>query len=110
MGSNYQVKVALMLLVLCFTTIIIDAHDRSEFINQVLANNNGDGVKLKSKACCDACYCTKSIPPQCRCADVGETCHAACKSCACKESLPLQCRCVDVNEFCYGACHCPQAK
>ncbi|KAI3955942.1 hypothetical protein MKW98_006302 [Papaver atlanticum] len=56
------------------------------------------------KACCDGCGCTKSIPPQCRCADVKDHCHSKCKSCLCTKSLPPQCRCADVNNFCYPKC------
>nr|P85172.1 RecName: Full=Bowman-Birk type proteinase inhibitor; Short=LaBBI [Lupinus albus] len=59
---------------------------------------------LASKPCCDSCLCTRSIPPQCRCTDIGETCHSACKSCICTRSFPPQCRCSDITHFCYKPC------
>jgi len=62
-------------------------------------------VKSTEKPCCDNCPCTKSIPPQCRCEDIGETCHSACKSCFCTRSIPPQCRCADITDFCYESCH-----
>nr|XP_004492724.1 Bowman-Birk type proteinase inhibitor-like [Cicer arietinum] len=69
---------------------------------------NGDGVGYKVKstttACCDSCVCTKSIPPQCRCNDMGETCHSACKQCICALSYPPICRCMDNTGFCYDSC------
>ncbi|XP_010257597.1 PREDICTED: seed trypsin/chymotrypsin inhibitor IVB-like isoform X2 [Nelumbo nucifera] len=62
------------------------------------------GDKTSSEACCDTCYCTKSNPPICRCADIKEYCHSACKQCICALSYPPQCRCVDTNNFCYDPC------
>ncbi|KAI4351935.1 hypothetical protein L6164_006234 [Bauhinia variegata] len=63
-------------------------------------------TKASSKeACCDLCLCTRSIPPQCRCADITENqCHAGCKKCVCTYSLPGQCRCLDITSSCPSPC------
>ncbi|KAJ1408609.1 Proteinase inhibitor I12, Bowman-Birk [Sesbania bispinosa] len=110
------VKVALLLFLMDFTTATVDAarFDPRSFINQVLSNGGGDdgssySVKSTTTACCDNCYCTFSIPPQCHCADVGETCHSACKVCACTRSIPPKCRCLDTTTFCYDKCTSSQA-
>ncbi|KAK9159829.1 hypothetical protein Syun_006170 [Stephania yunnanensis] len=55
-------------------------------------------------ACCDMGICTLSCPPQCRCTDIGESCHAACKECECTKSIPPQCRCMDITPYSYGPC------
>ncbi|KAJ8512627.1 hypothetical protein OPV22_003061 [Ensete ventricosum] len=68
----------------------------------------GDGVGgEKPWTCCDKCFCTKSIPPQCRCADqlIGG-CHPNCETCACTKSYPPKCRCFDViNDYCGDSCN-----
>nr|CAQ52824.1 double-headed trypsin inhibitor [Phaseolus glabellus] len=64
-----------------------------------------DEPSESSKACCDECACTKSIPPQCHCSDLRlNSCHSACKSCICTLSIPAQCVCTDIDEFCYEPC------
>ncbi|ESW24472.1 hypothetical protein PHAVU_004G134000 [Phaseolus vulgaris] len=64
-----------------------------------------DEPSESSKACCDHCACTKSIPPQCRCSDLRlNSCHSECKSCICTFSIPAQCICTDTNDFCYEPC------
>ncbi|GAU32766.1 hypothetical protein TSUD_323340 [Trifolium subterraneum] len=94
-------KLALFLFLLGFSTTV-DAHfDQTSSITQVLSND----VKSTTTACCDACPCTKSIPPQCRCNDIGETCHSACKTCLCTKSIPPQCHCSDITDFCYPKCN-----
>ncbi|KAI9087982.1 hypothetical protein K1719_030312 [Acacia pycnantha] len=70
-------------------------------------NDNGGGkyhIKSTTTACCNICPCTRSIPPQCHCQDIAETCHSACKACACTRSIPPQCRCFDTTNFCYPSC------
>ncbi|XP_027357745.1 Bowman-Birk type proteinase inhibitor DE-3-like [Abrus precatorius] len=68
-------------------------------------HSSEDEPSESSKPCCDLCACTKSIPPQCRCADVRlGSCHSACKTCICALSYPPQCRCVDTTDFCYEPC------
>ncbi|WOK98599.1 hypothetical protein Cni_G07311 [Canna indica] len=55
--------------------------------------------------CCDMCLCTRSIPPQCRCTDVTDSCYPDCQNCACTKSIPPQCHCSDViNDFCGDRC------
>ncbi|XP_057435623.1 seed trypsin/chymotrypsin inhibitor TI5-72-like [Lotus japonicus] len=102
-------NVVLLLSLLAFTaTVVVDARfDQNSFITQVLPKGTDDTnyyVKSTATACCDNCYCTKSIPPQCHCSDIGETCHSACKTCICTRSFPPQCRCTDVTNFCYKPC------
>ncbi|KAK7295064.1 hypothetical protein RJT34_17967 [Clitoria ternatea] len=78
-----------------------------------MATVSGDGgfeatnplVESRSRPCCNHCVCTKSIPPQCRCTDVGKSCHSACKSCLCTKSNPPTCHCTDIKSFCYKPCH-----
>ncbi|MCL7030452.1 hypothetical protein MKW94_021654 [Papaver nudicaule] len=60
--------------------------------------------QMGAKGCCDACPCTRSIPPQCQCTDIKPQCHAKCKMCRCTRSQPPQCRCMDVTSFCYPKC------
>ncbi|XP_020219717.1 Bowman-Birk type wound-induced trypsin inhibitor [Cajanus cajan] len=104
MELKAMVKVGLLLFLLGFTATTVEARfDPSSFMTQLLWNGD-DGVKTATTACCDACSCTKSIPPQCRCEDVGETCHSACKTCFCTRSIPPQCRCADITDFCYEPC------
>nr|QIJ55471.1 Bowman-Birk type wound-induced trypsin inhibitor-like protein [Cajanus platycarpus] len=98
MELKAMVKVGLLLFLLGFTataTTVEARFDPSSFMSQILST---------TKACCDECSCTKSIPPQCRCEDVGETCHSACKTCICTRSIPPQCRCADITDFCYQPC------
>nr|1SBW_I Chain I, PROTEIN (MUNG BEAN INHIBITOR LYSIN ACTIVE FRAGMENT) [Vigna radiata] len=33
-----------------------------------------------SEPCCDSCRCTKSIPPQCHCANIRLFCYKPCES------------------------------
>ncbi|XP_061371548.1 Bowman-Birk type proteinase inhibitor-like [Gastrolobium bilobum] len=112
LNNKVLVKVALFVFLLGVTATV-DAHfDPASFINEVLPNN-GDGsyyVKSTTKACCDNCSCTKSIPPICRCTDIGETCHSACKFCICTRSFPPQCRCTDTTNFCYDPCNSSEAE
>ncbi|KAL2327861.1 hypothetical protein Fmac_021288 [Flemingia macrophylla] len=97
------VKVGLLVFLLGFTATTVDAR-----FAEILPNGDGNYfVKTTTKACCDACPCTKSIPPQCRCEDIGETCHSACKTCICTRSIPPQCRCTDITDFCYDPCVYP---
>lgn len=104
------VKVALLFLFICFTASNVDARSRS--INPGSFIIAGDNYNLKSttSACCDACACTKSIPPICHCHDFGETCHSACNLCICTASYPPQCRCLDQTTFCYDKCDSSEDK
>ncbi|KAG5095671.1 hypothetical protein JHK84_051259 [Glycine max] len=83
LSMKVLVKVASLLFLLGFTATVVDARfDPSSFITQFLPNAEANNYYVKSttKACCNSCPCTKSIPPQCRCSDIGETCHSACKT------------------------------
>ncbi|KAK7394777.1 hypothetical protein VNO78_15316 [Psophocarpus tetragonolobus] len=68
----------------------------SSLITEEPADAPTDDVKVF----CKKCFCTKSIPPQCRCRDVGIRCHSACKKCYCTRSYPPQCHCNDINTSC----------
>nr|AFK40073.1 unknown [Lotus japonicus] len=109
-NKNGSVNVALLLFLLAFTAAVVaDARsfDPNSFIAQVLPKGTDDTsyyVKSTATACCNSCPCTRSIPPQCRCTDIGETCHSACKACICTRSIPPQCRCLDITNFCYDPC------
>ncbi|AES80153.2 Bowman birk trypsin inhibitor [Medicago truncatula] len=103
-------KLALLVFLLGFTSTVVDARfDSTSFITQVISNgdsttNNYD-AKSTATACCNTCLC--SVTPeltQCRCADVGKTCHSACKNCECGWSSPL-CTCYDITDFCYKPCN-----
>ncbi|MQL05694.1 hypothetical protein EI015_26860, partial [Escherichia coli] len=87
-------------------TATVDARfDPSSFVTQVLFEGATTATfKSSTAACCDLCTCTKSIPPQCQCRDVGETCHSACKTCICTRSIPPQCRCSDITPYGYEPC------
>ncbi|KAI4351934.1 hypothetical protein L6164_006233 [Bauhinia variegata] len=64
-----------------------------------------DSKPSNKEACCDACPCTKSYPPQCRCLDVTKNrCHGACQKCMCTRSLPGKCRCLDITDSCLPQC------
>ncbi|KAG4992711.1 hypothetical protein JHK87_026168 [Glycine soja] len=67
MGLSMKVIASILLLLLGFTAITVSGDANNYYI------------KSTTKACCDKCYCSKSIPPKCYCADVGITCHSACK-------------------------------
>nr|AAP40784.2 mung bean inhibitor [Vigna radiata var. radiata]AAU11504.2 proteinase inhibitor [Vigna radiata var. radiata]ABD85193.1 trypsin inhibitor [Vigna radiata] len=68
-------------------------------------HDSSDEPSESSEPCCDSCRCTKSIPPQCHCADIRlNSCHSACKSCMCTRSMPGKCRCLDTDDFCYKPC------
>ncbi|AES80150.1 Bowman birk trypsin inhibitor [Medicago truncatula] len=84
LNKKTMMKLALLVFLLSFTSTMVDA---------------------TTTACCDSCPCTKSIPPQCHCTDIGETCHSACKSCLCTKSIPPQCHCADITDFCYPKCN-----
>lgn len=108
LSMKVLVKVASLLFLLGFTATVVDARfDPSSFITQFLPNAEANNYYVKSttKACCNSCPCTKSIPPQCRCSDIGETCHSACKTCICTRSIPPQCHCSDITNFCYEPCN-----
>ncbi|KAH1044881.1 hypothetical protein AAZX31_09G238900 [Glycine max] len=90
MGLSMKVIASILLLLLGFTVITVSGDANNYYI------------KSTTKACCDKCYCSKSIPPKCYCADVGITCHSACKVCLC---IHPQCRCVDTTDFCYEPCN-----
>nr|CAA56253.1 serine proteinase inhibitor [Medicago sativa] len=103
-----MMKLALLVFLLGFTSTVVDARfDQASFISQLLFNGEAANYDVKSTttACCNFCPCTRSIPPQCRCTDIGETCHSACKSCLCTRSIPPQCRCTDITNFCYPKCN-----
>ncbi|CAL5192669.1 unnamed protein product [Lathyrus oleraceus] len=101
MNKKAMMKLALMLFLLGFTATVVDARFGStSFITQLLSNGDAS-----NKACCDSCLCTRSIPPQCQCNDIGETCHSACKACLCTRSLPPKCSCTDITDFCYKKCN-----
>ncbi|XP_028773417.1 Bowman-Birk type proteinase inhibitor-like isoform X2 [Neltuma alba] len=80
--------------------------DGNTLLAEMFKENGEPNYYMKSTttACCDMCICTRSIPPQCHCTDIGESCHSACKSCLCTRSHPPQCRCVDTTNFCYHPC------
>ncbi|CAK8542361.1 unnamed protein product [Lathyrus sativus] len=107
MNKKAMMKLALMLFLLGFTATVVDARfDSTSFITQVLFNGDaGYTIKSTTTACCDFCLCTRSFPPQCRCTDIGETCHSACKRCYCTKSIPPQCHCADITNFCYEKCN-----
>ena len=105
--KEMMMKLALLVFLLGFTSTVVDARfDRASFITQLLFNGEGTyDVKSTTTACCNTCYC--SVTPeltQCRCADVGKTCHSACKNCECGWSSPL-CTCYDMTDFCYKPCN-----
>ncbi|KAK2434050.1 hypothetical protein P8452_31270 [Trifolium repens] len=105
LNKNAMMKLALFLFLLGFTATIEARFDRASFITQVLSNGDTTyDLKSTTTACCNNCICSKSIPPQCQCTDIGKTCHSACKLCRCTRSFPPQCRCLDVNDFCYEKC------
>ncbi|KAK7374247.1 hypothetical protein VNO80_07675 [Phaseolus coccineus] len=105
--TKVVLKVVSLLFLLGFASTTVDARfDPSSLITQLLSKNDANYfVNSTEKPCCDNCLCTRSIPPQCRCQDIGETCHSACKSCFCTRSIPPQCRCSDITNFCYEPCH-----
>ncbi|XP_061371572.1 Bowman-Birk type proteinase inhibitor-like [Gastrolobium bilobum] len=108
--NKVLVKVALFVFLLGVTATVDARFDPASFINEVLPNGDGSYyVKSTTKACCNKCICTKSFPPICHCADVGETCHSACKGCICNWSIPPQCSCVDRTDFCYDPCYSSEA-
>ncbi|WJX77587.1 hypothetical protein P8452_60880 [Trifolium repens] len=97
LNKKAMMKLALLVFLLGFSAATVDARlDQTSFITQ---------IKSTTTACCDGCGCTKSIPPQCHCSDIGETCHSACKSCFCTKSIPPQCHCADTTDFCYPKCN-----
>jgi hypothetical protein len=94
-------KVALLLFLFEFTATIDTHFGQSSINTQVLPN-----VKFITTSCCDDCYCTTTIPPLCRCADIVKiTCNSGCKLCVCKSTIPPQCRCMDHTNFCYEPCN-----
>ncbi|KAF1878854.1 hypothetical protein Lal_00047526 [Lupinus albus] len=80
-------KVAMLVFLMGSFSAIVEPS--SNITQPVMNDNTVNATKhymsnsLASKPCCDSCLCTRSIPPQCRCTDIGETCHSACKSCIC---------------------------
>ncbi|KAI5428708.1 hypothetical protein KIW84_033631 [Lathyrus oleraceus] len=106
-NTKKMMKLALMVFLLGFTATVVDARfDSTSFITQLLSNGDaGYSIKSTTTACCDSCICTKSIPPQCHCTDVGKTCHSGCNLCLCTRSFPPQCHCTDTNDFCYQKCN-----
>ncbi|KAJ1408611.1 Proteinase inhibitor I12, Bowman-Birk [Sesbania bispinosa] len=105
------VKAALLLFLLGFTTTVDARFNPRSVINQLLLDGDANYyVKSTSTACCDKCFCTRSNPPICRCADVGETCHSCCKLCICTRSLPPKCQCADTTDFCYDSCTSSKAE
>ena len=106
--KNVVVKVAILLFIVGVTATSVDARfDPETIIDQLVMNGDDQYMTLTKStttACCDACRCTKSMPPQCRCKDVGVTCHSACKTCVCTLSIPPQCHCADTTTFCYDSC------
>ncbi|XP_028756514.1 Bowman-Birk type proteinase inhibitor-like isoform X1 [Neltuma alba] len=113
MGLNKKMmmKVGLVLFLMAFTATVEARFDANTFLAQMFKENGEPNYYMKSTttACCDKCICTRSIPPQCHCNDIGESCHSACKTCLCTRSYPPQCRCVDTTNFCYPPC-CFSAK
>ncbi|KAK7394784.1 hypothetical protein VNO78_15323 [Psophocarpus tetragonolobus] len=102
-------KVGLLLFLMGFTaTATVKArldpiHPFITHDDQMLLPNNYY-VKSTTTACCNRCLCTKSTPLQCKCRDVGTSCHSACKNCYCTTSVPPRCHCNDMNSFCYDNC------
>ncbi|QCE12304.1 Proteinase inhibitor I12 [Vigna unguiculata] len=105
--TKVLLKVASLIFLLGFTATTVDAgFNPSSLITQLLSKEDVDWyTKPTEKACCDKCICTRSIPPQCHCNDVGETCHSECKRCICTRSIPPSCRCADITDSCYKPCH-----
>ncbi|TKY65466.1 Seed trypsin/chymotrypsin inhibitor TI5-72 [Spatholobus suberectus] len=111
MKLKVLVKVGLLLFLMGFSATVDARFDPSSFITQVLPNGDANYyVKSTTTACCDNCVCTRSMPPKCKCEDVGETCHSACKLCICALSYPPQCRCMDNTNFCYDKCNSSEAE
>ncbi|XP_028756494.1 Bowman-Birk type proteinase inhibitor-like [Neltuma alba] len=80
-------------------------NDATSFLTSPMMMSSLSRSKSSSSSgCCDSCICTRSIPPQCQCLDVGEDCHSACDKCLCTRSFPPQCRCSDITGFCYESC------
>ena len=104
--KNVVVKVAILLFLVGVTATSVDARfDPKAIIDPLLMNGDSNYLtKSTTTACCDSCACTKSIPPQCQCGDIGETCHSGCKTCVCLLKYPPVCRCLDVTSFCYDSC------
>ncbi|XP_028773437.1 Bowman-Birk type proteinase inhibitor-like [Neltuma alba] len=100
-------KLALVLFLMAFTaTAVSGRRDPNTVLAQAMMNGGEANYMVKSTtgACCNNCTCTKSDPPQCRCNDVGTTCHSACKNCICLLIWPPSCSCYDVTTFCYDPC------
>ncbi|KAH7528564.1 hypothetical protein FEM48_Zijuj05G0085400 [Ziziphus jujuba var. spinosa] len=76
-------------------------HASDNFVRVVRGKNEGNMM-----ACCDACYCTKSMPPKCMCADMFSDPHRCegCDLCVCTMSYPPQCKCLDVTDCCSPPC------
>ncbi|XP_015882735.3 Bowman-Birk type proteinase inhibitor PVI-3(2) [Ziziphus jujuba] len=75
-------------------------HVSNNFVRVVHGKSKGNKL-----ACCDNCYCTKSDPPQCTCADVF-TDAKECDGCdVCITYLyPPRYRCLDVTDSCSPPC------
>jgi hypothetical protein len=62
-----MMKLALLLFLLGFTFTTARL-DQTSLITELLSTNGEAStydVKSKTSACCNACPCTRSIPPQC---------------------------------------------
>nr|CAL69282.1 double-headed trypsin inhibitor [Phaseolus filiformis] len=105
-NNTMVLKVCFVLLFLLGTsTASLKLSELGQLMKSGHHHESTDEPSESSKACCDQCACTKSIPPQCRCSDLRlNSCHSACKSCICTFSIPAQCVCTDINDFCYEPC------
>ncbi|XP_054786071.1 Bowman-Birk type wound-induced trypsin inhibitor-like [Prosopis cineraria] len=106
LNKKAMMMVGLVLFLMACTTRVEARFDADIFLAQVMNERGEPNYFLKSTttACCNNCVCTTSIPPQCHCKDVGETCHSTCKACLCTSSYPPKCWCVDTTNFCYDKC------
>ncbi|KAL5985781.1 hypothetical protein ACLOJK_027768 [Asimina triloba] len=109
--SGVSVRFVMMVAVVA-TCFVHQLHARSNIIDFLGAAQLEGGYGYRSssgggghgKDCCENCVCTFSIPPQCRCTDIGVTCYAGCNLCVCTRSEPPQCRCLDINPCCPPKC------
>nr|CAQ52825.1 trypsin inhibitor [Phaseolus glabellus] len=94
-NNTMVLKVCFMLLFLLGTsTASLKLSELGLLMKNGHHHESTDEPSESSKACCDQCACTKSIPPQCRCLDLRLN----------PLLRPAQCVCTDIDEFCYEPC------
>ncbi|XP_048330360.1 seed trypsin/chymotrypsin inhibitor IVA [Ziziphus jujuba] len=110
-------KVAVLAFVLALSSTVIsarpDAHvldlfdllsaAESHVSNNFVVRGKNEGNSI---ACCDACACTKSNPPKCKCYDTFSDTNRCegCDACICAVTYPPICRCYDTTESCSPVC------